>query len=152
MNRKQKSIENLKSGVISAEKSIDSDRANIVKQLVNAVLSIPDERKRTKALRKIIYTHTEIKQLLEENKDIMIGDIERSMFELAAGCTIIEETVVMSGGKRTVKTTTKQLPPNQAAIEFILTNKSDYSMHPEAADNCGTGSINDIMEALRNVK
>lgn len=151
-SRKQKSIEALKSGVLAAEKSVENDRPNIVKQLVNAVLTIPDEKKRAKALRKIIYNHTEIQKLLEENPTLLIADVERSMYELAAGCTITEETVTVSDGRRTVKTVTRQLPPNQAAIEFILTNKGDYSARPEAATADGSGKIEEILEALRNVK
>lgn len=151
-SRKQKSIEALKSGVLAAEKSVENDRPNIVKQLVNAVLTIPDEKKRAKALRKIIYNHTEIQKLIQENPTLLVADVERSMYELAAGCTITEETVTVSGGRRTVKTITKQLPPNQAAIEFILTNKGDYSARPEAATADGSGKIEEILEALRNVK
>ena len=151
-SRKQKSIEALKSGVLAAEKTTENDRPNIVKQLVNAVLTIPDEKKRAKALRKIIYNHTEIQKLLEENPKLLVADVERSMYELAAGCTITDETIIVSGGRKTVKTVTKQLPPNQAAIEFILTNKADYSARPESASSDANGKIDEIMEALRSVK
>ena len=149
---KNKSIENIKSAMNSAAKNAENSHFNAFKRLCAAYLSTGDSKQREKAVKKVIRQENGLNEMLRQNDELLTADLERALMELALGCTVTEERV-KTGGK-TIEKITKQLPPNQAAAEFLLINRSPerFSRNPEPVRNEGEGRINEILEALRNVK
>lgn len=58
------------------------------------------------------------------------------------------------GGRKTVEIITREVPPNQSAVEFFLTNKAGdtYRKTPVAMSDDGAGKLDAILEAMKNVK
>lgn len=80
--------------------------------------------------------------------------IEKAMMELATGCTVTETRVRTGAGGKTVEKIVKQLPPNQAAAEFLLINKASdrFARNPEVKKADGEGRLSEVLEAIRNVR
>lgn len=151
---KNKSIENIKSAMNSATKTAEIGRLNAFKRLCAAYISTGDSKQREKAIKKVIRQESGLNEMLRQNDEILTADLERALMELALGCTVTEERVKTGTGGKTIEKITKQLPPNQAAAEFLLINRTPerFSRNPEPIKNDGEGRINEILEALKNVK
>lgn len=151
---KSKSIKNIKTAMNSADKTAETERLNGFKRLCAAYLSTGDSKQREKAIKKVIRQENGLNEILQQNDEILTADLERALMELALGCTVTEERVKTGSGGKTIERITRQLPPNQAAAEFLLINRSPerFSRNPEPVRNDGEGRIDEILEALKNVK
>lgn len=151
---KSKSINNIKSAMSSAAKSAETEHLNGFKRLCAAYLSTGDSKQREKAIKKVIRQESGLNEMLRQNDELLTADLERALMELALGCTVTEVRVKTGSGCKTIERITKQLSPNQAAAEFLLINRSPerFSRNPEPVKNDGEGRIDEILEALKNVK
>lgn len=153
-SKKNRSLKALKSAASAIEKSGETRDLNGFKRLCAAYIGTGDERQRERAIRKIIRQETGLAEMLRQNDNILIANAERALAELALGCTVTERRVRTTPQGRTVEETTRQLPPNQAALEFFLTNRNAerYSKNPESGSGDGDGRIAELVEVLRSVK
>lgn len=153
-SRKNKSLKALKSAVSDCEKSAENSYLNGLKRLCAAYISTGDERQRERAIKKIVRQENGLTEMLRQNDDILIANAERALYELACGCTVTERRIKTTPQGRIVEEITKQLPPNQSALEFLLTNKASDSFvkNPEAKTENGDGRIKELVEALKNVR
>ncbi len=151
---KSRSLSNIKSAMNSASKSLETEHLNGFKRLCAAYLSTGDSKQREKAIKKVIWQENGLNDMLRQNDEILTANLERALMELALGCTVVEERVKTGSNGKTIERITKQLPPNQAAAEFLLINRSPerFSRNPEPVKNDGEGRISEILEALKNVK
>lgn len=153
IKRKNKKLNNLIDAVDKAEENIKQSHLNGVQDLVNTYLSCPNGRARTKAITEIVKKHSDLQDVLNNNDDVIIGMVEQALMQAATGYTYEEREVRTVNGRKTVKVTTKQMPPNQAAMEFYLTNKASdrYQRNPtNKAD--GSGKVDEIMEAIKHAR
>lgn len=153
-NRKSKSLKALKSAVSEHEKIGENGLLNGFKRLCAAYISTGDERQRERAIRKIIRQENGLAEMLRQNEEILISCAERALAELALGCTVTERRVRTTPQGRTIEEVTKQLPPNQAALEFFLTNRKSekYSKNPETKSETEDGQLGKLIEVIKNVK
>ena len=153
-SKKSRSLKALKSAASAIEKSGETRDLNGFKRLCEAYISTGDERQRERAIRKIIRQETGLAEMLRQNDAILIATAERALAELAIGCTVTERRVKTTPQGRTVEEVTKQLPPNQTALEFFLTNRNpqQYSRNPEPKSGDGDGRMAELIEVLKNVK
>ena len=151
---KKKSIESLKSALDSTKASAESGTMNGFKRLCAAYISTGDAKQRERAIGKVLRQEHQLNEMLRQNDDILIADIEKAMTELATGCIVTEKRIRTGAGGKTVETITKQLPPNQAAAEFLLINRASdrYARNPEVKKDDGEGRLAEVLEAIRNVK
>lgn len=151
---RKNSINNIKKAMSSAAEAAETQNLNGFKRLCEAYLSTGDTKQRDKAVRKVIRQENELNEMLRQNDDILTANLERALMELALGCTVTEERVKTGSGGKTIERITKRLPPNQAAAEFLLINRSPerFARNPETVKNDGEGRINEILEALKNVR
>ena len=151
---KKKSIESIKSALDSAKKSVESSTANGFKRLCAAYISTGDAKQRERAVNKVLRQEKGLNEMLRQNDDILTADIEKAMTELATGCTVTETRVRTGTGGKIVEMIVKQLPPNQAAAEFLLINKASdrFSRSPTAKSDDGEGRLSEILEAIKNAK
>ncbi len=153
-SKKNRSLKALKSAASAIEKSGETRDLNGFKRLCAAYIGTGDERQRERAIRKIIRQETGLAEMLRQNDAILIANAERALAELALGCTVTERRVRTSPQGRTVEEITRQLPPNQAALEFFLTNRNaeKYSKNPEKGAETDNGQLTKLIEVLKNVK
>ncbi len=152
---KKRALETLKSGINSTGKAAESRDLNGFKRLCAAWTSTGDQKERERRIKKIVRQETGLAEMLRQNDDILTADLERAMLELATGCTVTEtRTRVSSGGGKTVERIERQLPPNQSAAEFLLTNRAPerFTKNPQPVSEGGEGRISEILEALKNVR
>lgn len=153
-NRKNSNLNKLKAAVTKTEEKAVQTHLNGVQDLVNTYLSMPAGRQRDKAIRKIVYDSKELQNLLAENEEIITGKVEQALMQSATGYTYEEKEIRIINGKKSVKTTIKQVPPNQAAMEFYLTNKKpdEWQKNPTGTSEDKNGKVDEIMEALKNAR
>ena len=151
---KKKSIESLKSALNSAKTNTENGTMNGFKRLCAAYISTGDAKQRERAISKVLRQEKQLNEMLRQNDDILIADIEKAMTELATGCTVTETRIRTGAGGKTVETIVKQLPPNQAAAEFLLINKASdrFARNPEVKKADGEGRLSEVLEAIRNVR
>lgn len=151
-NRK-KAIKSLANDIDIYGKSNTETRVNAVQSLVECYLNT-SESKRQKAIKQIIDRSEGIRQLIADNPELVRADVEQALIRAATGYTVTERRERIVGGRRTVEVITREVPPNQAAVEFFLTNKAgdSYSKTPVAMSDDGAGKLDAILEAMKNVK
>ncbi|MBR1832491.1 MAG: hypothetical protein IJ784_08675, partial [Ruminiclostridium sp.] len=117
-------------------------------------ISTGDAKQRERAISKVLRQEKQLNEMLRQNDDILIADIEKAMTELATGCTVTETRIRTGAGGKTVEKIVKQLPPNQAAAEFLLINKASdrFARNPEVKKADGEGRLSEVLEAIRNVR
>lgn len=110
--------------------------------------------KRQKAIQQIIDRSEGVRQLIADNPELVRADVEQALIRAATGYTVTERRERIVGGRKTVEIITREVPPNQSAVEFFLTNKAGdaYSKTPVAMSDDGAGKIDAILEAMKNVK
>jgi len=153
-SRKNKSLKALKSAAAACEKSSENGLLNGFKRICNAYISTGDERQRERALKKIIRQEQGLTDTLRQNDELLTAMAERALLELAYGCTVTERRIKTTPNGKSVEEIVRQLPPNEAALSFILTNRDAerYARNPQAKSGDGNGCISEIVEALKNVK
>ena len=131
-----------------------NDRFNAVQSLVNCCLNIQNVNKRQKAIQQIIDRSEGVRQLIADNPELVRADVEQALIRAATGYTVTERRERIVGGRKTVEIITRDIPPNQSAVEFFLTNKAcdTYSKAPVAISEDGAGKLDAILEAMKNVK
>ena len=151
MARKNKSkLNKLINAVDRAEQIAQQSHLNGVQEIVNTYLSCTGKA-RDKAISDIVKRHIDLQDILSKNDGVIVGMVEQALMQAATGYTYEEKEVRTVNGRKSVKVTTKQMPPNQAAMEFLLTNKAGdrYQKNPSAKAD-GSGKIDEIMEAIKN--
>ena len=134
-NRKR-AINSLATDLDKYKKADTEQRVNAVQSLVECYLNT-SESKRQKAIQQIIDRSEGVRQLIADNPELVRADVERIV-----------------GGRKTVEIITREVPPNQSAVEFFLTNKAGdaYNKTPVAMSDDGAGKLDAILEAVKNVK
>lgn len=153
-NRKNKSLKSLKSAAAACEKNSESGLLNGFKRICNAYISTGDERQRERALKKIVRQEQGLSDTLRQNDELLTAIAERALMELACGCTVTERKTKITPSGKITEEIVRQLPPNEAALSLILTNRDAerYAKNPQAKSGDGNGCISEIVEALKNVK
>lgn len=153
-SKRKKAISSIAADIESFESDNIKSDFNAVQSLVDCCININNDNKRKKAITEIIAKSENVRQLMESNPALVRAEIEQALIKAATGYSVTEKKIKYINGVRTVETVTKQIAPSQAAIEFFLVNKAgdSYARNPDVPDADGSGKIEEIMEALRNVK
>lgn len=150
---RKKALKNLAADMDSGY-SRNPQQSSAVQSIVNICLTVQNENKRQKAINQIVTKSEEVRKLLSENPELIKTEVEQALIRAATGYEVTEKKVKISGGRKSVETITKTIPPNPAALEFFLTNKAgnEYSKNPIVKNEEGNGKINEILEALKDVR
>lgn len=92
---------------------------NAVQSLVECYLNT-SESKRQKAIQQIIDRSEGVRQLIADNPELVRADVEQALIRAATGYTVTERRERIVGGRKTVEIITREVPPNQSAVEFSL--------------------------------
>ena len=151
-NRKR-AINSIATDLDKYKKADTEQRVNAVQSLVECYLNT-SESKRQKAIQQIIDRSEGVRQLIADNPELVRADVEQALIRAATGYTVTERRERIDGERKTVEIITREVPPNQSAVEFFLTNKAGdaYSKTPVAMSDDGAGKLDAILEAVKNVK
>lgn len=128
----------------------DLNSLNSIDRLVSCCL-IPDGRQRKKAVAEVLAQNSELRKLLNENSKLLVSQVERSLVKQATGYTVTETTKRISGGRVFTETKTKQVPPNQKAIEYFLNNRAadKWSGSPNGEDDGALAKLDEILKGVK---
>lgn len=112
---------------------------------------IPDIKQRKKAVAEIVEKNAELRKLLDNNPKLLVSQVEQSLMKLATGYTATETTKRISNGRVFTETKTKQIPPNQKAIEYFLNNRAadKWSGSPDSDDNEALSKLDEILKGVK---
>ena len=132
------------------EKKRSQSDLNSVDALVSCCL-IPDVKQRKKAVAEIVEKNAELRKLLDSNPKLLVSQVEQSLMKLATGYTVTETTKRISNGRVFTETKTKQVPPNQKAIEYFLNNRAadKWSSSPGSDDNDALSKLDEILKGVK---
>lgn len=132
------------------EKKRSQSDLNSVDALVSCCL-IPDIKQRKKAVTEIVEKNAELRTLLDSNPKLLVSQVEQSLMKLATGYTATETTKRISNNRVFTETKTKQVPPNQKAIEYFLNNRAadKWSGSPDSDDNEALAKLDEILKGVK---
>lgn len=100
---------------------------------VKLLLSEPDKKKRKAMMKNFSERRSDLAKFLKENEDLINAEAEMALISAAVGGTVTEKEVSYKGGRRTVSSKEKRIPPNVGALNMYLKNKmpDKYSDKPK---------------------
>ncbi len=100
--------------------------------LINALLSEPDKKVRSKMIKEFSERHEDVAKFLADHADLINAEVEAALIGAAVGGTHTEKEVSYKGGRKSVKTKRVKALPNVTALQFLLKNRlpGKYSDKP----------------------
>ena len=135
MNSVEKnSINALAEAIKSAEENQDDNEigGSTAADLINALLSEPDKKVRSKMIKEFSERHEDVAKFLADHADLINAEVEAALIGAAVGGTHTEKEVSYKGGRKSVKTKRVKALPNVTALQFLLKNRlpGKYSDKP----------------------
>ncbi len=143
----KESLKALSDALNPQEASTDTN-GQTAADFVKLLLSESDKKKRKAMMKNFSERHADLAKFLKENEDLINAEAEMALVTAAVGTTITEKEISYKGGRRTVSTKRKHIPPNVGALNLYLKNKmpDKYSDKPQTAVEIE--DISEIEEAL----
>lgn len=149
MNPVEKSsINALAAAIKSAENTDNEIGGQTAADLISALLSEPDKKKRTQMMKDFYARHKDVETFLSENADLINAEAEAALIGAAVGGTHIEKEVSYKGGKKSVRSKWVKVLPNVAALQFLLKNKMPGKYSDKPVGDVEIEDVSDIREAL----
>lgn len=130
----KKSINALAEAIKSAEKNQDENEigGSTAADLINALLSEPDKKVRSKMIKEFSERHKDVAKFLADHAGLINAEAEAALIGAAVGGTHTEKEVSYKGGRKSVKTKRVKALPNVTALQFLLKNRlpGKYSDKP----------------------
>lgn len=147
--RQKKSLRDI-AGAMSSKNDVRQDvAAGSIKDLLTAVYSEPDPKKRKKLMADFSARHADAADFLAENEDLINAEAEAALICAAVGGTYTDTEVSYKGGRKHVTVKNKRVLPNAAALNMLLKNRmpDKYSDHPTGEIEIeDTSEINEVID------
>ncbi len=120
-------------GALDQHKDNKNTSGQTVVDFVNELLSEPDRKKRKQMMKDFSARRADVAKFLKDNEDLINAEAEMALVAAAVGTTVTEKEISYKGGRRTVSTKRKHIPPNVGALNLYLKNKmpDKYSDKPK---------------------
>ncbi len=145
---KKESINALAAAIKSAENTDNEIGGQTAADLINALLSEPDKRKRTQMMKDFSARHKDVAKFIAENADLINAEAEAALISAAVGGTHEEKEVSYKGGKKSVKSKRVKVLPNVGALQFLLKNKMPDKYSDKPVGDIEIEDVSDIEEEL----
>lgn len=118
---------------INPKQEETSGGTETVSDFVKLLLNEPDKKKRKAMMKDFSERRSDLAKFLKENEDLINAEAEMALISAAVGGTVTEKEVSYKGGRRTVSSKEKRIPPNVGALNMYLKNKmpDKYSDKPQ---------------------
>lgn len=128
----KESLKALSDALNPQEASTDTN-GQTAADFVKLLLSESDKKKRKVMMKNFSERHAELAKFLKDNEDLINAEAEMALISAAVGGTVTEKEVSYKGGRRTVSSKEKRIPPNVGALNMYLKNKmpDKYSDKPQ---------------------
>lgn len=128
----KESLKALSNALNPQEASTDTN-GQTTADFVKLLLSESDKKKRKAMMKNFSERHAELAKFLKDNEDLINAEAEMALISAAVGGTVTEKEVSYKGGRRTVSSKEKRIPPNVGALNMYLKNKmpDKYSDKPQ---------------------
>ena len=135
-------------GALDQHKDNEDTSGQTVADFVNELLSESDRKKRKQMMKDFSARRADVAKFIRENEDLINAEAEMALVAAAVGTTVTEKEISYKGGRRTVSTKRKHIPPNVGALNLYLKNKmpDKYSDKPQTAVEIE--DVSEIEEAL----
>lgn len=128
----KESLKALSDALNPQEASTDTN-GQTAADFVKLLLSESDKKKRKAMMKNFSERHAELAKFLKDNEDLINAEAEMALISAAVGGTVTEKEVSYKGGRRTVSSKEKRIPPNVGALNMYLKNRmpDKYSDKPQ---------------------
>lgn len=128
----KESLKALSDALNPQETSTDTN-GQTAADFVRLLLSEPDKKKRKAMMKNFSERRSDLAKFLKDNEDLINAEAEMALISAAVGGTVTEKEVSYKGGRRTVSSKEKRIPPNVGALNMYLKNKmpDKYSDKPK---------------------
>lgn len=118
---------------ITPRQAETSGGTETVSDFVKLLLAEPDKKKRKAMMKDFSARRSDAANFIKENEDLINAEAEMALISAAVGGTVTEKEVSYKGGRRTVSSKEKRIPPNVGALNMYLKNKmpDKYSDKPQ---------------------
>lgn len=122
------------SDALKLKKSDTADKeSDTIADFMKKLMQEPDKKVRKQMVKDFSASRSDAVKFLKDNEELINSEAEIALINAAVGSTIVEKEISYAGGKRTVKTRKKVIPPNTNALNIYLKNKmpDKYSDKPQ---------------------
>lgn len=118
---------------LDQRKDNEDTSSQTVADFVNELLAEPDRKKRKAMMKDFSARRSDLAKFLQDNEELINAEAEMALVAAAVGTTVTEKEISYKGGRRTVSTKHKHIPPNVGALNLYLKNKmpDKYSDKPK---------------------
>lgn len=118
---------------LDQHKDNEDTSGQTVADFVNELLAEPDRKKRKAMMKDFSARRADIAKFIRDNEELINAEAEMALVAAAVGTTVTEKEISYKGGRRTVSTKRKHIPPNVGALNLYLKNKmpDKYSDKPQ---------------------
>lgn len=104
-----------------------------VADFINTLLAEPDKKRRKQMIKEFSERRKDAAKFLEEHEELINAEAELALIGAAVGRVQAEKEISYKGGKRRISAKIKKIPPNVAALNFLLKNRmpDKYSDKPQ---------------------
>ena len=144
------SINALAEAIKSAEGNQDDNEigGSTAADLINALLSEPDKKVRSKMIKEFSERHEDVAKFLADHADLINAEAEAALIGAAVGGTHTEKEVSYRGGRKSVKTKRVKALPNVTALQFLLKNRLPGKYSDKPVGDVEIEDVSGIEEAL----
>ncbi|MGN1137098.1 MAG: hypothetical protein ACI4SF_12875 [Oscillospiraceae bacterium] len=118
---------------LDQHKDNEDTSGQTVADFVNELLAEPDRKKRKQMMKDFSARRADVAKFIRDNEELINAEAEMALVAAAVGTTVTEKEISYKGGRRTVSTKRKHIPPNVGALNLYLKNKmpDKYSDKPQ---------------------
>ena len=142
------SIKALAAALQSAENTDNELGSQTAADLINALLSEPDKKKRNAMMKDFAARHKDVAKFISEYGDLINSEAEAALISAAVGGTHTEKKVSYKGGKKSVESKQVNVLPNVVALQFLLKNRMPDKYSDKPVGDVEIEDVSDIREAL----
>lgn len=120
-------------GALDQHKDNEDTSGQTVADFLNELLAESDRKKRKQMMKDFSARRADVAKFIRDNEDLINAEAEMALVAAAVGTTVTEKEISYKGGRRTVSTKRKHIPPNVGALNLYLKNKmpDKYSDKPQ---------------------
>lgn len=120
-------------GALDQHKDNEDTSGQTVADFLNELLAESDRKKRKQMMKDFSARRADVAKFIRDNEELINAEAEMALVAAAVGTTVTEKEISYKGGRRTVSTKRKHIPPNVGALNLYLKNKmpDKYSDKPQ---------------------
>ncbi|MGN0696096.1 MAG: hypothetical protein ACI4J5_04930 [Oscillospiraceae bacterium] len=152
MDAASKALRDIFEALESAKKEDADVSADTLNDLLTAIISEPNRKKRQKIIKDFTARHKDAADFLAQNEELINAEAEAALIRAAVGGTHTEREISYKGGRKSVKTKRITTQPNMAALGMLLKNRMPDKYSDDPQGEIEIEDVSGVKEDIENAE